>query len=92
MPGSLAFCWVHARRKLFDVFVATKSPIADEALQRIAALYGIESGIRGEPAEQRERVRAAAGDNDSRRMNFAMSNRRRIYRTSNAAGLPGPSR
>jgi transposase len=53
----LAFCWAHTRRKLYDVFVATKSPIAEEALQRIAALYAIESGVRGEPAEERQRVR-----------------------------------
>jgi transposase len=39
------------------VFVATKSPIAEEAVKRIAALYAIESGIRGEPAEKRQRVR-----------------------------------
>jgi transposase len=53
----IAFCWAHTRRKLYDVFVATKSPIAEEALQRIAALYAIESGVRGEPAEERRRVR-----------------------------------
>jgi transposase len=47
----------HTRRKLYDVSVATKSPIAEEALQRIAALYAIESGVRGEPAEERRRVR-----------------------------------
>jgi transposase len=59
----LAFCWAHARRKLYDVFVATKSPIAEgEAAKRtngkrIAALYAIEAGVRGEPAEERRRVR-----------------------------------
>jgi len=56
-PPQLAFCWAHARRKIYDVFVATKSPIAEEAVRRIAALYAIESGIRGEPAEERQRVR-----------------------------------
>ena len=40
----------HARRKLFEVFQATKSPIAEEALQRIAALYAIEAEINGQPA------------------------------------------
>jgi len=53
----LAFCWAHARRKLYDVFVATKSPIAEEAVKRIAELYAIESGVRGEPAEERQRAR-----------------------------------
>jgi Transposase IS66 family/IS66 C-terminal element len=49
--------WAHARRKIYDVFVATKSPIAEEAVKRIAELYAIESGVRGEPAEERQRVR-----------------------------------
>ncbi len=30
-PPQLAFCWAHARRKFYDVHVATKSPIAHEA-------------------------------------------------------------
>jgi hypothetical protein len=37
----------HARRKFYDVHSATKSPLAHEALQRITALYAIESEIRG---------------------------------------------
>mgnify|MGYP001788395018 CR=1 FL=1 len=56
-PPQLAFCWAHARRKFYDVHVATKSPIAQEALQRIAALYAIESDIRGRSAEDRQRER-----------------------------------
>src|SRR5260221_13028591 len=35
----LAACWAHTRRKFFDVHEATGSPIAGEALGRIAALY-----------------------------------------------------
>ena len=46
-PPQLAFCWAHARRKFYDVDVATKSPIAHEALQRIGALYAIEREISG---------------------------------------------
>jgi transposase len=53
----LAFCWAHARRKFYDVHVATKSPIALEALQRIGALYAIEDEIRGHSAEDRRRER-----------------------------------
>jgi transposase len=45
----LAFCFAHARRKFWDVHVATKSPIAAEALQRIAMFYAIEDRIRGLP-------------------------------------------
>jgi transposase len=55
--AQIAFCWAHTRRRPYDVLVTTKSPIAEEALQRIAALYAIESGIRGEPAEERQRAR-----------------------------------
>ena len=53
----LAFCWAHARRKFHDIQVATKSPIAEEALRRIAALYAIEADIRGRTADERLRVR-----------------------------------
>ncbi len=56
-PLQLAFCWAHVRRKFYDVHVATKSPIAHEALQRIGALYAIESDISGRSAEDRQRER-----------------------------------
>jgi transposase len=48
-----AACWAHARRKFFDVHKATPSPLAAEALQRIAALYQIEATVRGQPAAVR---------------------------------------
>lgn len=54
---SLAFCWAHARRKFYDIHLATPSPLAAEALRRIAALYEIEADIRGQSAEQRRRER-----------------------------------
>jgi len=50
-------CWSHARRKLYDVHHATASPIALEALERIAALFAIESGIRGQPPDKRVAAR-----------------------------------
>ena len=53
----LAFCWAHVRRKFYDIHVATKSPLAEEALRRIAALYEIEADIRGTSAENRQSVR-----------------------------------
>ena len=52
-------CLAHARRKLFDVFNATKSPIAEEALRRIQELYAIEAEINGKPAGQRQAERQA---------------------------------
>jgi transposase len=52
-------CWAHARRKLFEVFEATKSPVAEEALARIGALYAIEAEINGLEADRRREVRQA---------------------------------
>jgi hypothetical protein len=46
-----------AYSKFWDVHVATKSPIAAEALQRIAMFYAIEDRIRGLPAAHRAAVR-----------------------------------
>jgi transposase len=54
-----AACWAHVRRKFYDIHANTSSPIAAEALARIGALYGIESEIRGRPADQRRMVRQA---------------------------------
>lgn len=50
-------CWSHARRKFYDIHHATASPIALEALQRIAALFAVESGIRGQSPERRAAMR-----------------------------------
>ena len=55
--SQLAFCWAHARRKFYDIYAANQSPLAGEALRQIAALYEIETEIRGQPAEERRRVR-----------------------------------
>jgi transposase len=54
-----AACWAHVRRKFYDLHVAHKSPVAAEAMERIAALYAIEKEIRGHPADQRRQVRNA---------------------------------
>jgi transposase len=54
-----AACWAHARRKFFDVHASTQSPLALEALRRIAALYAIEATIRGQPPDARLTTRAA---------------------------------
>lgn len=53
----LAACWAHARRKFYELHVATGSPIAAEALRRIAELYAVEQQGRGQPAEQRRHLR-----------------------------------
>jgi hypothetical protein len=55
----LAACWAHARRKFYEFHQATGSPIAAEALRRIAELYAVEKCIRGQPAKARQRAREA---------------------------------
>jgi transposase len=52
-----ASCWAHARRKFYDLYVASRSPIAAEAIQRIGALYAIEREIRGKMPAERAAVR-----------------------------------
>lgn len=52
-----AACWAHVRRKFFDLQQAHQSPIAMEAIQRIAALYAIEKEIRGRPPAERAKIR-----------------------------------
>ena len=44
---TLAFCWAHLRRRFSERAVAEASPIASEALQRIAALYRIGTSALG---------------------------------------------
>jgi transposase len=53
----LAFCWSHLRRRFYEIQVATPAPIASEALVRIAALYAVESDIRGLSADERRQAR-----------------------------------
>lgn len=56
-PLRLAFCWSHGRRKLIKAKPKKGSPIVDEALLRIAALYKIEDSIRGCDPDHRRAVR-----------------------------------
>jgi hypothetical protein len=54
-----AYCWAHVRRRFYDIAKNGPAPIADEALQRIAALYAIEDKIRGRGPGARRAVRQA---------------------------------
>jgi transposase len=56
-PLRLAYCWSHGRREVIKAMPEAGSPIGDEILQRIAALYAIEKQIRGAAPEQRRTVR-----------------------------------
>jgi transposase len=55
----IAFCWSHLRRQFFDLAKKGDAPIATEALTRIAALYAVESRIRGKSADERRAARQA---------------------------------
>jgi transposase len=52
-----AFCWAHARRPFYEFYTSAQSPLAAEVLARIARLYEIEAGIRGQPPDVRQAVR-----------------------------------
>jgi transposase len=54
-----AACWAHVRRKFYDLHQAHASPLAAEALARIAQLYVIETEIRGRSPGERLEVRKA---------------------------------
>ncbi|WP_404357139.1 IS66 family transposase [Methylotuvimicrobium sp. KM1] len=51
-------CWAHARRKFFDLYQANQSPIAQEALNRIAVLYAVEADVRDLTHQERQALRA----------------------------------
>ncbi len=56
-PIGLAYCWAHARRKLYELTHNNLAPIAEEGLKQIAALYRIEAQARGASAQERLAIR-----------------------------------
>jgi transposase len=50
-------CWAHVRRNFFDIHAASGAALAKAALDRIAALYGVEDAARRQPADERRRIR-----------------------------------
>ena len=56
-PIGLAYCWAHARRKLYELTHNNVAPIAEEGLKQIAALYRIEAQARGTIANERLALR-----------------------------------
>lgn len=53
-PIELAYCWAHARRKLYELTLHNSAPIAQEGLKQITRFYRIEKDIRG--LSERERL------------------------------------
>ena len=58
-PVMLAYCWSHVRRHFYEIAQDGDATLAEEALARIGALFGIERTICGEPPEQRRSLRLA---------------------------------
>ena len=52
-----AACWAHVRRKFFELHQGHQSPLAKEALERIAQLYAVEKEIRGRSPDERKDIR-----------------------------------
>jgi transposase len=50
-------CFAHARRKFFDLYQANHSPMAKEALERIALLYEVEADGKALSNEDRQQLR-----------------------------------
>ena len=50
-------CMAHIRRKFIDIHKAQGSAIAEEAIKRIAQLYGVEKDVRGQSPEVRVTAR-----------------------------------
>lgn len=76
-----AACWAHLRRAFHDVWKATGSEIAREALERIGALYDIERRINGRPAD----VRLGARQRQSRPRVDALHD----WLSARLTGIPG---
>ena len=56
-PIQLAYCWAHARRKLYELTHNNVAPIAEEGLKQITALYRIEAQARETSAQERLSIR-----------------------------------
>lgn len=50
-------CMAHARRKFYDLHVANKSQLAEQALRHIGQLYDIEREVRDLLPDERQRIR-----------------------------------
>jgi len=50
-------CWAHFRRKIFDLHERLPTPLTTDILERIGALYAVETEVRGQPPDIRHRAR-----------------------------------
>lgn len=56
-----AGCSPHARRKFHDIHAKQPTPVTTHVLEQIAAIYWVESAIRGQSPPERQAVRQAQG-------------------------------
>ena len=89
---TLAFCWAHLRRRFYDRAVAEASPIANEALQRIAALYRIETDMPRLRARQATRRAPGAIASDRRRTRALAARKARALEPEEQARPGNPLR
>jgi len=83
-PLRLAYCWSHGRREVIKAMPEVGSPIGDEILQRIAALYAIEKQIRGASPEVRRATRQERSEPLVAELNvFVRAQRERLSPKSN---------
>jgi len=83
-PLRLAYCWSHGRREVIKAMPEAGSPIGDEILQRIAALYAIEKQIRGASPEVRRATRQERSKPLVTELNaFVRAQRERLSQRSN---------
>lgn len=52
-PWDLAYCWTRWWRRFVEFQRATDSPICEQVIKCIAALYRVETMVRGKPPERR---------------------------------------
>ena len=53
----LAACWAYTRRKFYEIAKADGSPVALEAVRRIAEICAVETRVRGRPPDVRLELR-----------------------------------
>lgn len=58
-PVTLASCWVHVRRKFYELHVAGSSRVATATVERMSALWAVEAEIRGQDPNRRKAARQA---------------------------------
>ncbi|MGY3488073.1 hypothetical protein ACVW1C_005956 [Bradyrhizobium sp. USDA 4011] len=57
---TLAGCWSHSRRKFYELHVAGSSRVATTTVERMAKLWQVEKGVRGQSPDARVAARQQA--------------------------------